>query len=177
MKLRTKLRMMLLLAAVAATGCSTKETKGDLPVATFTLLARLDEPTNAVKLTAKVPGTWKTTVEKDGSPSFELPGGTSFFPPTLVFLTPAGDDDAALMKNTIRLQFDDADLAAARREDLAGGRVWIAHTRADGHVHARLFIPAPAHKGVVMCVAMLKPELAGQLPDIRTMCESVTVAG
>jgi hypothetical protein len=159
----------------AATGAP--PTKSGAHAGTYTIQApSLDEPRPTIKLTAQIPAGWTEELGKDGAPEFILPDGDSFMRPTLVFLTPRGDDDAARMATTIGLQFDQADLAAAHREDLSNGRVWIAQTRADGHVHARLFIPAPAQQGVVMCVAMLKPELAKQLGKIRAMCETVAIA-
>ena len=168
-----------LLIAVAIAGCSGKGggAQGD-GTKTFTIEApALDDPRPTVKVSVKIPASWKYETEKDGAPRFELPGGSSFMGPTIVFLTPAGDDDAGRMKTTIGLQYDDTDLAAAKREDVSGGRVWIAHTRDNGYVHARLFIPAPAQKGVVMCVAMLTAEEAKQLPAVRSMCESIAITG
>jgi len=81
------------------------------------------------------------------------------------------------MQKIIGMQYEATELTAAKREDLAGGRVWIAHTRADGYVHARMFVPAPGDAGIVMCLGVFKPEDAAHLPALRALCDSLTFGG
>ncbi len=134
----------------------------------------LAPPDESVAVTAQVPGGWTETLDAMGSPTYRAPGVRHG--PSLVLLQVRGDDDAARLTRAIGLQYDDAELATATRDDRADGRVWIAHARADGHVHARMFIPATAAAGVVMCVVLLFPDEAKRLDALSTFCDSVGLA-
>jgi len=70
------------------------------------------------------------------------------------------------------MQYDE--VGADERTDLPDGRVWIAHQDGE-NLHARMFVPYPG--GVVMRVAILGPDGAGALPEVRAAFETLRVVG
>ena len=142
---------------------------------TFTLMFTAEtKREDGVTVTVLLPDDAKIEVDATGTPNFGLAGLVSFFPPSLVALRCSERKDAAgCVEWAIRLQYDESELARLERVTLPDGRVWMKHVRADGFIHARLFVPAPAHHGVLMCVAMLKAEDAARVDEIRAICETV----
>jgi hypothetical protein len=131
------------------------------------------EPAGGVPVTAEIPDAWTAEVDPTGSPSFAVPGLGGFTRPAITAVPATGADDAARIEAVAKLQFGD-DLAAARREPRAGGRSWIVSTRASGHVHARMLVPAAA-PGVVVASVLLAPAEASRLAEIERVFETVRV--
>ncbi len=132
----------------------------------------------------------KFTLNVDGEPpvavEFAVPAGWSADPSmpdpawkragarllSVVAVAPSGGDDEVRVRKAIRMQYDE--VGADERTDLPDGRVWIAHQDGE-NLHARMFVPYPG--GVVMGVAILGPDGAGALPEVRAAFETLRVVG
>lgn len=132
----------------------------------------MGKPPGGIRVTADVPASWTETIDGMGSPRFALPGG-GLVEPTIVAIHAPGATADARLAWAIEKQFG-ADLAAVTRAPRSGGRIWAVHRKPSGHVHARMFLPAP-HDSVVMCVAMLPASAAAALAQIEPVFETVRV--
>jgi hypothetical protein len=124
-------------------------------------------PPGGIAVTASIPGSWRESVDGTGAPRFALDGAPGA-EPTIVAV-PAPDVDTAILRAFGAATGD------ATREDRGGGRVWVVHRKPGGHVHARMFAPAP-HGSVVMGVALLFASDAGALDEIAGVLSSIQVA-
>jgi hypothetical protein len=119
-----------------------------------------------VKVTASIPSSWK--VEKNGDDvSFNVGNGEAMV--GLTAIAPNGDAGERLTK-AIKANFGDS--ANAKREDLSDGRAWVSETD-DKNAHGRMFVPTD--DAVVMGFAMLPPEQASKLPEMRKVFETIKV--
>ena len=119
-----------------------------------------------VKVTASIPSSWK--VSKNGDDvSFNVGNGEAIV--GLTAIAPNGDAGERLTK-AIKAQFGDS--ANAKREDLPDGRVWVSETD-DKNAHGRMFVPTD--DAVVMGLAVLPPEQASKLPEMRKVFETIKV--
>lgn len=91
---------------------------------------------------------------------------------SLAAIAPSGSDDEVRVRKAIRMQYDD--VGADERTDLPDGRVWIAHREGD-NLHARMFVPYAG--GVVMGVAILGPDGASALPEVRAAFDTLKIVG
>jgi hypothetical protein len=131
----------------------------------------MHRPPGGVRITTRVPSSWSETITPTGGPDFALaPTGT----PTASILLIASDvaDDRARIDAALAYQFDGAAVTRAERGD---GRIWAVHRRAPGHVHARMFVPAP-ERSVVVAVALLLARDAGWLAEIEAVFDTIRVA-
>ena len=141
---------------------------------TYTLFWNIfEKPPGGIRVTAQIPSTWKEQLDGMGSPTFEIAhlGGIA---PAIVAIHAPGADDAARLQWAMEKQYGD-NLAAVTQERRDGGGIWAVHRRNPGHVHARMFLPAP-QESVVMCVAMILGGQAGWLDEIKPVFETVRVA-
>jgi hypothetical protein len=131
------------------------------------------EPPGGVKVTAVVPPEW-TEVGDGAAVRLALPsiGGRG---PVLALLPCHGDDDRARIAWALAQQLG-SDLPAAAQLERSGGRLWVVHRRPTGHVHARLYVPAPAIGGFVTAVLALGPAQSAHLPEIEAVLDTVRVA-
>jgi hypothetical protein len=117
-----------------------------------------------------IPPSWQADTSS-GAPQFTIPGAETRLL-TFAAVMPNGDADARMAK-AIDMQYDDDDgKPGNQRVELSGGRVWIVRHELEV-IHARMFVPFEG--GVLMGVAMVTPEAAGHLPEIRTAFESITI--
>lgn len=137
---------------------------------TRTLTVDVTGSDRPVTLAVAIPSSWKDS-GSPGNPMFSVPGVDGGLV-SLAALSPSGDTAERLAK-AIRLQYEAAEAASARREELTGGRVWIEHRGDGGRVHARMFVPFD--DGVVMGVAMLTDPDGTRLPAIRAVWETIAV--
>lgn len=116
-----------------------------------------------------VPPSWTedTAMSTPDGPVWKVAGARHL---ALAAVAPMGDDEVR-MRKAIRMQYGE-DQSAAERADLDGGRVWMSRQEGD-NLHARIFVPYPG--GVVMGVAMLGPDGAGRLADVRAAFETLRV--
>jgi hypothetical protein len=115
-----------------------------------------------------IPPAWTADpIATPDAPMWKLAGARLL---SLVAISPRGDDDATRVGKAIKMQYDD--LTGAERVDLPDGRVWIS-ARDGENQHARLFVPFA--DGVVMGVAILEVESAGQLPAIRAVFDTIKI--
>lgn len=178
MRWSRKLSLVLTMSLFATLACG----KSAAPAQkTYSLFwdAQKKEPPGGVTVKMTVPGNWEEKVDPTGSVDFKLPDVESTLPQLTLLAVPCSGDDDCLQK-VIGRQFGAEDLAAAKREELGPGRVWISQdtpkSASNGRrVHARLFVLHPASKSVVMCFTMLLDAAGDKLPDIRKACESITL--
>jgi hypothetical protein len=133
----------------------------------------LGRPPGGIPVTAEIPASWQETIDGMGSPTFEVPhlGGVL---PTIVAIHAPGASEAERLDWALQKQFGDA-LPAVTRTPRDDGRLWAVHRRGPGHVHARMFLPAP-HDSVVMAVTLILGGQAGWLEEIEPVFETVRVA-
>lgn len=132
----------------------------------------MGRPPGGIHVSAEVPASWKETVDGMGSPRFEIPN-LHGFEPTIVAIHAPGDTVDARMEWAIEKQYGGA-LPAVTRTARGDGRIWAVHRKSPGHVHARMFLPAP-HESVVMCVALILGGQAGWLAEVEPVFETVRV--
>jgi hypothetical protein len=142
---------------------------------TYTLFWTVDkEPAGGVKVGIEVPAAWKETVDGMGGPSFT--GNGLGHGPDVVLLPSSGADAKARVDALVLRQYDAGALSTAQREDAAdGSAAWVSTQRPDGYVDARRFVAAPGEAGVVVCVITLTPAEAARLPELKTICHTLTL--
>ncbi len=177
--------LVMMVMMVALVGCKKAKAPSGVTAASarppasterrFTIFPTAEKkPEEATAITMQVPSDATVELDPMGAPSVALAGLSGFLPPGLGSLRcPDRKDAAACLDWVISLQFGKEDLPSVEREPRSDGRVWMKHTRDTGHVHARLFVPIAKPPGVLMCYAILKPEDAARLPDVKALCESL----
>lgn len=132
-------------------------------MSTFTLSVDGEPP---VTVEFAVPAGWSP--DTSGSdPAWQRAGALLL---SVVAVSPSGDDEVR-MRKAIRMQY--GEVADGERTDLGDGRVWIARQEGE-NLHARMFVPYAG--GVVMGVAILGPDGAGALSEVRAAYDTLRVA-
>jgi hypothetical protein len=127
-------------------------------------LSEAGDDSNKVTVELTVPGNWQSA--GDNPPSWKMDGARML---SLAVVDPGGNDNAARVQDTIKMQYDD--LTGATRNDYPDGRVWIAQ-KEGAMVHARMFVPYA--KGVVMGIAMLSD--ASKVDGAKAAFETLKIA-
>ena len=158
----TRWSILVFLVAIA---CGSKSSGG---VRTFKLSVVGEDTPVAVQLA--VPSSWsEDTTSTQAEPRWTMAGARLL---SLAAISPRGDDAATRMSKAIKMQYGDA--AGVERVDLPEGRVWMVQHEGE-NIHARMFVPFD--RGVVMGVAILAQDGAGQLPVIKQAFDTLkTVA-
>jgi len=131
------------------------------------------DPPGGVTITAMVPPEW-TEIADGGGVRFAMPaaGGRGA---AIALVRCHGEDDRERLDWVLAQQFG-SDLAASVRTERSGGRLWVVHRRPTGHVHARLYVPAPPITGMLFAVVVLGPAQSAHLTEIEPVLESVRLA-
>ncbi len=133
---------------------------------------------DGIHVSVKVPAGWAEEVDNLGSPSFTPPGSAGGLA-ALIGVTsihcPAEADADACVDSAVKLNFGDTPSKAERG---ANGQRWVT-AEIHAHVsqlHERRFIPVVAKHVVIMCYGALDDDERRFAADVRTMCETMTVA-
>lgn len=142
---------------------------------TYTLYCDEDraDPPGGVLITATVPPEWTEVVEgarvRLGVPAA---GGRG---PVISLVRCRGEDDRARLAWVLARELG-SDLTAASQSERSAGRLWVVHRRPTGHVHARLYVPAPQVEGYLSAVVRLVPAQSAHLAEIEPVLDTVRVA-
>jgi hypothetical protein len=126
----------------------------------YSLVANgIDQP---VKVEIDVPSNWKEDASNPRAPEFTIPGLDDSMISLVALRVDADNADEALRK-AIALQYG-ADAKDVKREELAGGRVWMVR-KENSYDHARVFAPFPG--GVAMAFAMNEDPSGKSLAQVK----------
>jgi hypothetical protein len=132
---------------------------------------------DGIHVSVKVPAGWTEEIDKLGSPSFTPPGSAGGLAAMIGVTSvhcPAEADADACVDSAVALNFD----GPTKVERGANGARWVTaeiHAKAN-QLHERRFIPVVAKHVVVMCIGVLNDDERRFAADVRTMCDTMTVA-
>jgi hypothetical protein len=128
-----------------------------------------------ITVKAELPADWVESLDAAGCPTFRLKRLDGATGPGLEVVRAEGADHQVRLQHAMEQTFG-ADLVAASRTPRDKGRMWVVHTRADGAVHARMFLVAAAAGTVVSAYVVLPAASAARLAEIQVVFNTVRLA-
>ena len=169
----------ILAVAALSVGCGGSQPAEKTYTLYYSALEPKDPP-GGVKVKLTVPGGWTEELNAMGAPRFKVRGVDGVLSGVTLAVWPCRAD-AGCMDKVIGYQWAAEELPATKREELGPGRLFITEDKkleSSGgrrRVHARLCARQESTDSIVMCVIFLSGAEGDKLPELRKVCESVTL--